>query len=357
MKRISTNDLVPGMITAEDVYTYSNQLILPKGLVLTDKSITKLEFYSILSIRVEDETSPTMAPVSDTMSYAERIQASPEFKEYKQRFEKNVINFRNSIQSIVEKNVPLDIDILLSDTLELLDSKHGKVDVFSMLHNMRMYDDHTFTHSINVALICNVFAGWLHLSEEEVHLATLCGLLHDIGKLMIPESIIKKPNKLTANEYNIVKTHTIEGYNILNDAPINDHIKNAALMHHERFDGTGYPLGLAGEKIDPYANIVSIADVYDAMTSARVYRGPLCPFKALDMFVSEGLQKYETNAILTFIRNIVTTYLGNRVRLSNGMEGEIIYINQHNLARPTIKCGNCYVDLAQEMSVSIEEII
>ncbi|MBR2403559.1 MAG: HD-GYP domain-containing protein, partial [Lachnospiraceae bacterium] len=101
----------------------------------------------------------------------------------------------------------------------------------------------------------------------------------------------------------------------------------------------------------------SIADVYDAMTSARVYRGPLCPFKALDMFVSAGLQKYETNAILTFIRNIVTTYLGNRVRLSNGMEGEIIYINQHNLARPTIKCGNCYVDLAQDMSISIEAII
>ena len=207
MKRINTKDLVPGMITAEDVYSYSNQLILQKGLVLTDKTITKLEFYSILSIRVEDglSASTPVIPVVDNRSYSERVQASEEFKEYKKKFESTVSSFKGAINDIVEKNAPIDADALLKNTLSLLENKNGKVNVFTMLHNMRMYDDLTYTHCLNVALICNVFAHWLHYSEEDVNTATLCGLLHDTGKMMIPDSIIKKPDKLTNKEYEIVK--------------------------------------------------------------------------------------------------------------------------------------------------------
>ncbi len=357
MKRLNTAELMPGMITAEDVYTYSNQLILPKGLVLTDKSITKLEFYSILSIRVEDEMAKTPEPVEDNRSYAQIIQASEEFKEYKQHFETAVRSFEHDMQSFVKDNTDLNPDDLLRNTLNILDNSHGKVNIFSMLHNMRMYDDLTYAHSINVALICYVLAGWMHMSEEDTNLVTLCGLLHDVGKIMMPEDIIKKPDKLSVHEYDIVKTHTIEGYNLLKKCSISDHIKNAALMHHERYDGTGYPLGLSGKKIDRFATIVSVADVYEAMTSARVYRGPLCPFRVLSIFVSEGLQKYDPEVILPFMENIVSTYMGNRVRLTNGVEGEIIYFNKVNPSRPTIRCGANYIDLMQEYNVEIDAII
>ena len=202
-----------------------------------------------------------------------------------------------------------------------------------------------------------MFAGWLHFPQEDVELATLCGLLHDIGKLAIPDDIIKKPSKLTTEEYALIKTHTLEGYRVLKNYNINDHIKNAALMHHERCDGSGYPMGLKSNKIDKFARLVSIADVYDAMTSARIYRGPLCPFQVIDLFVSEGLQKYDAHYYLTFLNNVVTTYLLDRVRLSNGMEGDIIFINQADPAHPTIKCGNKFVDLSQERNLTIEAII
>ena len=356
MKRVSTENLVPGMITAEDIYTYSNHLILPKGLVLTDKSITKLEFYSILSIRVEDEISAPETP-DDNLSFSQRIQASEEFKEYKQKFENTIDDFKTDINQIVELNADLDAPHLLQHALNLLDGKNGRINVFTMLHNMRNYDDLTYAHSLNVALICNVLAGWMRLSEEDIQTATLAGLLHDMGKMKIPDNIIKKPAKLTANEYNIVKTHAIEGYNLLKNCNVNEHVKNAALMHHERFDGTGYPLGLANEKIDPFARIVAVADVYEAMTSARVYRGPLCPFKVLAIFVSEGLAKYDPTVILPFMKNIVDTYMGNRVRLSTGVEGEIIYFNPQDPSRPTIKCGSNYIDLTQEFNVEIAAII
>ena len=87
-------------------------------------------------------------------------------------------------------------------------------------------------------------------------------------------------------------------------------------MHHEKCDGSGYPFGLKGNKIDPFAKIVAIADVYDAMTAARVYRGPLCPFQVIDIFEKEGLQKYEASFILKFLQNVVNTYINNRVLLS-----------------------------------------
>ena len=133
---------------------------------------------------------------------------------------------------------------------------------------------------------------------------------------------------------------------------------NAALMHHERCDGKGYPLGLPAEKIDMYAKIVSIADVYDAMTAARVYRGPLCPFKVIEIFEHEGLQKYDTKFIMTFLENVVNTYISNTVRLSDGREGTVFFINKQKLSRPILKTQNGYIDLSKEPSnVSIETIL
>ena len=227
MKRTFIANLIPGMITGEDVYSYSNQLIASKGTVLTDKIITRLEFYSVPSIRIMDNEVQEPA-ISDP--YSARIQASPEFHKFKETFNTTIVDFKDQINDIVEKGAPIDVSAMLDDTLKLLQADGGNVNFFNMLHNMRAYDDLTYAHCLNVALICNVFAGWLHFSQEDTELATLCGLFHDIGKLCIPDSIIKKPDRLTNEEYDVIKTHTIEGYKILQNQPVNDHIKNAALM-------------------------------------------------------------------------------------------------------------------------------
>ncbi|MDE5819194.1 MAG: HD-GYP domain-containing protein [Lachnospiraceae bacterium] len=357
MKRLSTHELVPGMVTAEDVYSYSDQLILPKGLTLTDKTITKLEFYSILSIRIEDDLNESIGKPSPGASVSEHVQNSPEFQAFKRYFDESLVGFKSSLNDIVENNAPIDTDAMLEQALSLLQTKKASFNVFTMLHSMRSYDDQTYAHSMNVALICNIFARWLLFSQEDIELATLCGMLHDIGKLVIPDFIIKKPAKLTAEEYSIIKTHPYEGYKILRSQNVNEHVCNAALMHHERCDGTGYPLGLVGNKIDKFAKIVSIADVYDAMTSARIYRGPLCPFEVIDILISEGLQKYDPGYYMTFMNNVVTTYLLNRVRLSDGREGEVVFINPNSPARPTVRVGDTFIDLFKETDLSIVEIV
>ena len=362
MPRILTQNLIPGMIVAEDVYTYNNQLVLLKDTELNDKNITKLEFYSIISVRVKEDspadTAEGQIPMEE-MSYSQRIKASPEYREFKASFEGVVDDFKGQINTLLtsSKGSTVDTASLLQDTDKLLRKTPSGLQIFDMLHNMRMYDDPTFAHCMNVALICHVFGQWLGMADRDVDTLTIAGLLHDVGKLKIPEQILGKPAKLTDDEYKVIKTHTVEGYEILKDFDLDTRIKNAALMHHERCDGSGYPLGLTGERIVDFAKIVSIADVYDAMTSARVYRGPLCPFKVIGIFESEGLQKYDSKYILTFLEYIVNSYLNNRVLLSNGLEGDIVLINKLDLSHPMVHCGSHYIDLSHEHGLYVEAIL
>ncbi|MCM1388259.1 MAG: HD-GYP domain-containing protein [Bacillus sp. (in: Bacteria)] len=357
MKRVRTSDLVPGMITAEDIFNYERQLILPKGSILTDKAILKLTFYSILQIRIEDTVAEVPIPAVSEPSYVEKFKSSPEFIEFKENFEADVDTFKNAINELIEKNEPLDLDKLMSNTLAILNPEQTKPNVFEMLHCMREYDDATYIHCMNVALICNMLAKWLRFDEQTIRDVTISGLLHDVGKTKIPDSIIKKPDKLTQQEYDIVKRHPREGYDILKNSALSSHILNAVLMHHERCDGTGYPDGLTDAQIDSYAKIVAIADVYDALTSARVYRGPLCPFKAIALFEKEGLQKYDVHYILTFLENVINTYYTNTVRLNNGVTGKIIFINKSHLAAPTIQTDDGFLDLSKHPELYIEDII
>ncbi len=359
MKRLSTQQLVPGMIVAADVMSSNHQMILPRDTVLTDAQIMKLDLYGILTVHVRDQIieQPKIPPAFIGPSYFERIKKSAQFKVFKKVYENQVDSFKGMINNVVEKNTRLDVKELLSRSLLMVTDAKGHISILDMLHNMREYDDSTFAHCLNVGLICNVFAHWLRLSDEEVEMATACGLLHDVGKLLIPRDIIVKPGKLTDLEYHQVKKHSMEGYQLLTAQNIGIHICNAALMHHERCDGSGYPHGLRADEIDSYAKMVAIADVYDAMTSARVYRAPICPFKVIEIFEAEGLQRYDANYVLCFLENIVNTYIQNRCRLSDGREGTIIFINKSKLSRPVVQCENEYVNLAEKPELCIETLL
>lgn len=361
MKRLSITQLIPGMIVAEDVYDLEHELLIEKGTVLTDKLITKLDLYGILTIFAEDvvpsDRRSENSPDSGETSYSERIKSSPEFQLFREDFENEVNLFRENMNLVIQKNTDLDVKTLLQNTLAIVANHSGSISLLDMLQNMREYDDSTYTHSLNVALICNILAGWLKFPDDEVELATACGLFHDIGKMMIPYSIIAKPGKLSDEEFATIKKHPTLGYQLLLSQDVDEHVKNAALMHHERNDGSGYPLKLKGNQIDPYARIVAIADVYDAMTAARCYRGPLCPFRVIEIFEAEGFQKYDVSILLPFLQNVVNSCLQNRCLLSDGRKGTIIYINKEKLSRPVVQCGDEYVNLADLPDVEIVKLL
>lgn len=195
----------------------------------------------------------------------------------------------------------LSIKDLLLYVVSLVEKRRYAPRGFELLHGVYKMDGDTFVHSLNVALISHELASWLGFSKEEKELATLCGLLHDVGKMKIDSNVLKKPGVLTEEEREVIKQHSIRGFELLlnSDWDIDVHVRNVALQHHERYDGSGYPFGLKGEQIDVFARIVAIADVYDAMTANRVYRDAIEPKHVLAKMLSD-YDKYDPEIFEVF---------------------------------------------------------
>ncbi len=353
--RIRTDQAEAGMKVASDIYSSNNQLIITKNTILDERMITRLRFYNIYGLLIY-KSGPKIE-VIDEVSYIEMLRSTPEFKKFNRTYVDTVQNIEDNFNQILTGTSDFEIDALLEETNRILMEGRNGAHILEMLHGIRNYDDMTYVHSLNVSLICNIFGNWLRFSPEDVKILTLCGLLHDIGKMLIPKEIIQKAGKLTPEEYKIVKTHTIKGYQALKDQSIDIRVKYATLMHHERCDGSGYPNGFIAEQIDDYAKIIAIADVYDAMTSNRRYRDAICPFDVVDEFERDGFLKYDPGYLMTFLERIVESYMHNMVRLSDGREGEVIMINRLSLSRPVIRIGNEYIDLSRERKITIKEII
>lgn len=365
MKEYQTKDLLPGMVTAIPVRTKRGQLIINPNVELTRTLISRLEFYGIASVQITENKQvatpmetpkdpayfpakiPVSAPspVSDA-SYSQKLKSSPEFQRFQVDFTLRSQDLKNCFDAYLSDGGTVNKEELLSKTISLVSPKQTTLDVFDMLHNMRQVNDSTYAHSLNVAIISRIIGKWLHFSNEELDTLTLAGLLHDIGKTKIPDKVLNKDGKLTDEEFQMIRNHPKYGYDILKSQPLNSHIKKAALMHHERCDGSGYPMGLTMEEIDDYALIIAIADVYDAMTAARSYRAPLCPFEVIAEFEKDGLQKYKPKYILTFLENIANAYQNNRVMLSDGTSARIVLLNHRRLSKPLVQLddGAC-IDL------------
>ncbi|MDE6312078.1 MAG: HD-GYP domain-containing protein [Lachnospiraceae bacterium] len=357
MSLVSVEDLKAGMILSDDVYIFNDKLLMPKGTELTDYLISKLGFYAIKRIKVKDFSPEDLSAEEETQeSYATRLKRTAEFKAFKEEFFKNVYLFKTDFLEIANDNVKIEPEIFINKVSSILDTCGG-VSVFDMLHCMRDYDDTTFVHALNTALICNVFGNWLNMDETDLQALTLAGLLHDIGKIRVPDSIVKKTGALTETEKTLMQTHTVYGYEILKNQDIDERIKLAALMHHERCDGTGYPKSLADTQIADFAKIVGIASEYDSLTAARSYREAICPFDVIRTFELEGLQKYDARYILIFLEHITNSLINNTVVLNDGQQAEVIMINRQFLSRPVVKIGNEFIDLSKNKKLSIKSVI
>ncbi|MBQ4067646.1 MAG: HD-GYP domain-containing protein [Lachnospiraceae bacterium] len=353
-KKIYVGSAQCGMKLASDVYDASSRLIVKAGTVLDDTIINKLNIYSVYSINVVVDA--IKEEKVEYKNYYERLKETEEFKGFKAKFEESVDGLRSSLNAMVTKNVMVDEDKMLNDVKSVIEANKKGSSMLDMLNCMQGYDDLTYVHSMNVALISNVMAGWLGMSEEDTKILTLAGLLHDIGKVRIPVEIVSKPGKLTDEEYAIIKSHPQLGYDILKDMHIDERIKKAALMHHERCDGRGYPNKLKGDEIDDFAKIIAIADVYDAMTADRCYRKGMCPYTVIGHFESEK-SVYDVRYLMAFLERIANTYVSNEALLSNGQQGKIILINKFKLSKPIVMVGNEIYDLSVMKDLEVERLL
>ena len=357
--RISISLAKPGMRIAEHIYTPTNLLIIPKNCVLTSKAIDLLKSYMINYIYIEKENKDYLdyQLEEEEDERLEKIKKTIEFKKFEKEFSSSTQSIKSSINDVVTQNKEISVNELLNAVDNVLKKSQNGYHVFDLLQCIRNIDDQTYVHSLNVAMICNVLGHWLKLSEEDLKIITLCGLLHDIGKVAVPLEILTKPAKLSDEEYEKIQEHTVEGYKLLRKRNIDSRIKQAALLHHEACDGSGYPYGFQKEQIPKFARIVTIADVYDAMTANRVYRGPMCPFAVIENLEKGKYDKYDPNYLLPFLNRITESYINSTVRLSNNEKGIVIMSNKDALSRPIVQVKDKFLDLSQEKDIRIEMIL
>jgi len=178
--------------------------------------------------------------------------------------------------------------------------------LFALAKALEARDDNTSSHSLNVTRYSMILGLYLGLDEEELRVLSQGALMHDLGKIGIPDDILKKPGDLDEAEFEIIKKHPMMTAEILDALETSNHFTDIARSHHERWDGAGYPDGLDGENIPLLARIVSIADAWDAMTSNRVYRDAMSENIALDIFEREKdsgqWDPYLVDKFITLIR-------------------------------------------------------
>lgn len=219
-------------------------------------------------------------------------------------------------------------------------------------------EDYTFRHSINVAIVAGLTGKWLGLENKVLRELILAGILHDIGKTQIPLSILNKPGDLSFSEMGEMKRHPLLGYQLLQSyEEIPQLVKLWILQHHERLDGSGYPYAREGSQVSYHAQIIAVADIYDAMTSNRVYRNAATPFGVIEELCKEMFGKLDPLICTTFLDKLNESLIGNSVRLNNGAEAIIIHIDFPRVTKPLIKTsqGEC-IDLAKNQKLHIVEV-
>ncbi len=333
MRRIITLELVGLNELGCDLYNEKGEIICKKGTKLTPDIQMKLSHAKVYKRDEEslDAKQPKKIPREQPIvtepekktrvpfptkfnskeAYVETIKRSePINNEYDSEFKPVIDSKKKNIllQGVKEilysgiKNAPVNNKLCYGITQAILGEVYTKLQKVENINQLRLHDQYTFTHSINVAIISALIGKNLKFSDNKVKDLTFCAFLHDLGKFKIPGNILYKPGSLTSDEMQIAREHSQKGYDyIINSLGLPEEIAIPALQHHERWDGFGYPAGLKGDQISEFSQIVAIADVYDALISEKVYRGSVNSVEAMRIMLTEESRSFNPEILEKFV--------------------------------------------------------
>ena len=206
------------------------------------------------------------------------------------------------------------------------------------LARLKSADDYTYMHSVAVCALMVSLARQLELGENDVREAGMAGLLHDLGKALMPMDVLNKPGKLTDDEFRIIKSHPVEGHRILLEGKTaSDIVLDVCLHHHEKVDGTGYPDRLSGDQISLFARMGAVCDVYDAITSNRPYKAGWCPAESILKMTEWSKGHFDERVFHAFIKSIGIYPIGTLVKLSSGRLAVVLEQSEKSLLTPHVK--------------------
>ncbi|TFE25336.1 HD-GYP domain-containing protein [Cohnella luojiensis] len=336
-----------------DVQTALGSLLLQQGRALSERDTEILHAFLISSVdivrqRLEDQSPDT---ADETAATAE-IKLSSLQQEFlrMERLLKRIMSMVSSGQKLPV----LDLRNGLNALIEHMDEYN--VLTFYAPPSVGMLDV-LVRNSVLCALTSYQLAKWNKFPEKDWLPISMAALLHDIGNVKVDSAILNKPSRLTPEEVQEMRQHTVYGFRMLEGSTsMNQGVWLSALQHHERIDGSGYPMKVKGDKIHPYAKIVAIADMYHAMTSNRNYRKAESPYLVLEELYSGSFGKLEPLYVQTFIERTTQFHIGVFVKLNNGEIGEIVFSDRNNPTRPMVSINGQIVNLGQNRQLFICEV-
>ncbi len=329
--QVYANFLYPGMILKGDGYDEKGNKVIEKDSPLTQELIIDLKERGVKTIQYTRERLKLKKKVSRSMVSDTHLEKAVSLVEDIHGMIKN----EGSRGQIPEKLIDEVITGFISDIKQNSDAYLNLLDLYQ-------YDDYTYTHSINVATLSMLLGLSLNMEGDKIRILGVAGLLHDIGKIMIPEKIIEKPANLNVEEWKIVRNHPVYSYNIIRGAnTFGSLVEKAILCHHENYTGGGYPLGIDHEKQNIYSQIISIADVFDAMTSRRPYKEPIPFHDSFTFFMENSGKKFNPTVAQVFLRDMAKKINEEPIYPVNSFvilnTGEIAYVIGHRLSPYTLR--------------------
>ena len=322
---IAPDALEVGYILDEDVYE-NRVLLIRKGQVVTDHIKELLQTRKTVKIvrHVPEESVYLEKDLSD-----DRIVRLNE--QVKTRIKEDVTKLFDDIESDSNASLAQNIsDTIVNDVLK----KDG---VGLNLDELKVSDEYTFKHSVDVAAGSIILAKYLGLGADNIRDIGTAGVLHDIGKIMIPNEILNKNGKLTDKEFAVIKNHPVYGYQMLSkNQSIAEPIRRAVLYHHEKFCGGGYPSGLKGNEIPLYARVLSVIDVFDALVTERPYHKAYSVADTLEIMYTMYAQ-FDAEVFQAFLKSLIVYPIGSVITLSNGVQAQVIKTNKGYPLRPVVK--------------------
>lgn len=344
MRLLSTENLREGVILGRTIYGSKGETLLRAGTALNAKMIKRLNKLDFKVIYIDDEFSGD-ADVKDVIK--------PELRNEAVHRVKKVFNSISEIDERTSFRFDKETGQMIKNIVAQVMANR---DMMVEMIDLKTYDEYTFQHSVNVGVLSAVIGAEMNFSHKDMIDLTSAAIFHDIGKMFIPQDILNKPGKLTEEEFGLMQNHPRLGYEFASKyLPLSITSVNGILLHHEKCNGNGYPYSISKPEISSFAKIISICDVYDALTSDRCYKKAVLPSEAIEYIMASGDEHFDAEIINVFLKKIAPYPVGISVELSNGEKGLVFRNNPHYSLRPVIRLYSDahFIDLMDRKNASV----
>ena len=345
------DDVKEGEILGKNILDDNDNILLRAGTILTQNYVQRLKRLGVNSLYIRDDRMADVCIVDEGLEKIKR--------DARKSMKNIVLNIKNSYN--IERTKVKEAEKVVEELVDtILDTK----EIVDKLYDIKVHDEYTAVHSIETGVLSAFLANDI-IRKNDLKDLTVGAILHDIGKTKVPAEIINKPGRLTEEEFEIIKKHPLYGVDIVRDI-FGEHtvMIDAIRGHHERIDGLGYPYGLSGKKVKKEANIVSICDVYNAVSTKRSYRDEMKPSDAYELILAGSGTQFDEELVRHFKSVFYVYRLGTKVLLSNGEEGYVVAQNPNFPDRPKVRVFQVKengaireIDLVKETNIVIIKVL